>query len=85
MFSSILYADATIEIDIQSIFDHVKALEEKVDRLQRQFEDLDAAMGVIDTDVQEGKENVNFQKFRSTYESYKMNIYDLLDLMTGHY
>ena len=35
--------------------------------------------------IQEDRENVNFHKFRQTYESYKMNIYDLLDLMTGHY
>ena len=35
--------------------------------------------------ISEKKENVNFQKFRQTYETYKMNIYDLLDLMTGHY
>ena len=35
--------------------------------------------------IHESKENVNFQKFRQTYETYKMNIYDLLDLMTGHY
>ena len=35
--------------------------------------------------IQDDKENVNFQKFRQTYETYKMNIYDLLDLMTGHY
>ena len=35
--------------------------------------------------ISEEKENVNFQKFRQAYESYKMNIYDLLDLMTGHY
>jgi hypothetical protein len=35
--------------------------------------------------IAEDKENVNFQKFRQVYESYKMNIYDLLDLMTGHY
>ena len=35
--------------------------------------------------IQDQKESVNFLKFRQTYESYKMNIYDLLDLMTGHY
>jgi len=35
--------------------------------------------------IGDDKENVNFHKFRQTYETYKMNIYDLLDLMTGHY
>ncbi len=35
--------------------------------------------------ITEGRPHVNFQKFAQIYESYKMNIYDLLDLMTGNY
>tara|TARA_R110002020_G_scaffold353135_1_gene566132 strand:- start:237 stop:488 length:252 start_codon:yes stop_codon:yes gene_type:complete len=58
MLSSILYAETTAEIDIQELVDYIKDLEAKVDRLERQFEDLDAAMGAIDNDAQEGKDNV---------------------------
>jgi len=58
MLSSILYAETTAEIDITELVDFIKNLQEKVDRLERQFEDLDAAMGVIADDAQEGTDNV---------------------------
>ena len=58
MLSSILYAETTAEIDISELVDFIKNLQEKVDRLERQFEDLDAAIGAIDTDTQEGQDNV---------------------------
>ena len=58
MFSSIIFADTTVEIDIKEVVDYITDLEAKVDRLERQFEDLDAAMGAIDTDTQEGPDNV---------------------------
>ena len=58
MFSSIIFADTTVEIDIKEVVDYITDLEAKVDRLERQFEDLDAAMGAIDNDAQEGTDNV---------------------------
>ena len=58
MFSSTIFADTTVEIDIQQVVDYITDLEAKVDRLERQFEDLDAAMGAIDNDAQEGTDNV---------------------------
>ena len=58
MFSSTIFADTTVEIDIQEVVDYITDLEAKVDRLERQFEDLDAAIGAIDTDTQEGTDNV---------------------------
>ena len=58
MISSIIFADTTVEIDIKEVVDYITDLEAKVDRLERQFEDLDAAMGAIDNDAQEGTDNV---------------------------
>ena len=58
MFSSIIFADTKVEIDSKEVVDYITDLEAKVDRLERQFEDLDAAMGAIDNDAQEGTDNV---------------------------
>ena len=33
--------------------------------------------------ISKDNEYVNFDKFREAYLTYKMNIYDILDLMTG--
>ena len=35
--------------------------------------------------ITKDNEYVNFDKFREAYVTYKMNIYDILDLMTGNY
>jgi len=48
MLSSTLYADATIEIDIQQLVDYIKDLEIKVQHLENRIEDMDAQLGAID-------------------------------------
>lgn len=48
MLSSTLYADATIEIDIQQLVDYIKDLEIKVQHLENRIEDMDSQLGAID-------------------------------------
>ena len=45
---NIIYADATIEIDIQKLVDYIKELEEKIHRLENSVQDLDAIVGNVD-------------------------------------
>jgi len=48
MLSSTLYADATIEIDIQQLVDYIKDLEIKVTHLENRIEDMDSTLGAIE-------------------------------------
>ena len=48
MLSSTLYADATIEIDIQELVDYIKDLEIKVQHLENRIEDMDSQLGAIE-------------------------------------